>query len=164
MATIINDLQDTNVIQQQINYIKDLKTYIDYLNQGITNKCITVSSSTILGNASTLNCAGNASLSSLCNPICGNITTYYDKIKNGDFSIYRGNTSLTDSTLYGNIIENNKKIQDLRNELDLKLKDINRTSDSRFQNYEDKYNYEVMMNITLSILATSIIYYVFVKF
>jgi hypothetical protein len=58
---------------------------------------------------------------------------------------------------------NNKKIQDLRNELDLKLKDLNRTPDSRFQTYENNYNYELMMNITWSILATSIIYYVFAK-
>jgi hypothetical protein len=64
---------------------------------------------------------------------------------------------------YNAIMENNKKIQDLRNELDLKLKDLNRTPDSRFQTYEDNYNYELMMNITWSILATSIIYYVFAK-
>jgi len=64
---------------------------------------------------------------------------------------------------YNDIMTNNKKIQDLRNELDLKLKDLNRTPDSRFQTYENNYNYELMMNITWSILATSIIYYVFAK-
>jgi hypothetical protein len=175
MPTTISDLQtlytnsgaDSNsgntVIQQQINYITNLKNYIDYLNQGLQiNGCIDVARGT-LGNATALNC--NTSNIS-CNPICSNITTYYDKIKSGGTDYVNFNTYSTvesTNTNYNDIMTNNKKIQDLRNELDLKLKDLNRTPDSRFQKYEDNYNYELMMNITWSILATSIIYYVFAK-
>ncbi len=170
MSTTINDLQtkyDSNrnqsnngntVIQQQINYINDLKYYINNLNQGIAQNCID----------NDYIPKGNCNTSpSGCSAICSNITSGYNKIKESggsnyvNFSSYdSGNKSNTD---YDSIMGNNIEIKKLRNELDLKLKDLNKTHDSRFKNYEDNYNYELMMNITWSILATSIIYYVFVK-
>jgi hypothetical protein len=76
-----------------------------------------------------------------------------------DFNLSNNNAE----SHYDDIINNNKEIQKLRNELDLKLKDLNDTSDSRFKNYKDTYNYELLLNITWSILAVSIIYFVFVK-
>jgi hypothetical protein len=143
------------VIQQQINYINNLKNYIDYLNQGIANRCITDLSVT-LDNVSCSNNNGD------CNSICTNISTYKSSINSPDPKFLKY-SNISSSNDYNAIMTNNKKIQDLRNELDLKLKDLNRTPDSRFQTYENNYNYELMMNITWSILATSIIYYVFAK-
>jgi hypothetical protein len=166
----INDLQDkyenntnpqttgNSVIQQQINYINDMKNYIDYLSQGIAKGCIT-NLSVSLDNVT---CNSGSSYDSSCTNICKNITDYKSNINNphSNFLKYLNTSSTID---YDAIMSNNKKIQDLRNELDLKLKDLNHTPDSRFQTYEDNYNYELMMNITWSILATSIIYYVFAK-
>jgi hypothetical protein len=174
MSTTINDLQtkyDINrnqsysgntVIQQQINYINDLKAYINNLNQGIIKGCIT----SIPNDLDTIDCSYNGIHDASCNTICNNVNDYKTKIQVSgnsyvNFANYKsGNSANTD---YDAIMTNNAEIKKLRNELDLKLKDLNKTSDSSFKNYEDNYNYELMMNITWSILATSIIYYVFVK-
>ena len=153
-----------NIIQKQIKYIDDLKNYSRSINQAINGKCVTGITSDytiddIRGNCST-------SQDGACSTICGDVSFYHNKIKQGGSSYVNlsnyssGNTSNND---YNAIMSNNREIQKLRNELDLKLKDLNGTPDSRFKTYEDAYNYELIMNVTWSILATSIIYYVFVK-
>jgi hypothetical protein len=153
-----------SIITQQINYINALKIYINTVNDAVNKSCITDSASKSLNDLS-----GNCiqSNGSDCPSLCTNLSTQYNEIKSGgtkyinfggDFSV-----SQTPDNEYGNVIANSETIMKLRNELDLKLKDLNGTPDSLFQEYEDKYNYELMMNITWSILATSIIYFVFVK-
>lgn len=177
--TSITDLLDTydqsggnknnggnSIITQQINYINALQTYLNTVNNAVNNNCITGGATgktlkDLKGNCSTN--TGTATCKSICtdlstqeNAIVGNGAQYINFIN--DFTLTQ-----SPAVEYGNIIANSEKIQKLRNELDLKLKDLNKTEDSRFQEYEDKYNYELMMNITWSILATSIIYFVFVK-
>jgi hypothetical protein len=162
-----------SIVTQQINYINALQTYLNTVNNAVNGNCITgeyrtMSFEELKGKCSTstgtdicksictdLNTQGNAIISQ----IGGTMGAQYINFAN-DFSL-ANNPSVSGE--YGNVIANSEKIQKLRSELDMKLKDLNKTPDSRFREYEDKYNYELMMNITWSILATSIIYFVFVK-
>jgi len=144
------------IIQQQINYITNLRDYIDTLKTGITNGNIDLGKDI---NDHNLCIPSGSEFCRAFGLKSGLLDSTYINFQNG-FNLSE-DYKLEDR--YNEIMTNNKKIQDLRNELDLKLKDLNHTSDSRFQNYEDSYNYEVMMNITWSILAISIIYYVFVR-
>ena len=50
-----------------------------------------------------------------------------------------------------------------RNELDIKMKEINRSEDSVYSMYKAKYDSTMYSSITWTILATSLIYYIFVK-
>jgi hypothetical protein len=156
-----------SIITQQINYINALQTYLNTVNNAVNGNCITGDYSTMSFEQLKSNCTNNIGTDP-CQSICSNLTSQSDAIIsttgaqyinfNGDFV-----TTQTHADEYGNVIANSEKIQKLRSELDMKLKDLNKTHDSRFRDYEDKYNYELMMNITWSILATSIIYFVFVK-
>jgi len=160
-----------SIITQQINYINALQTYLNTVNDAVNGNCITgqyrtMSFEDLKGNCST------STGTEICKSICSNLTSQSDAIIspidgtmgaqyikfNGDFDVTQ-----PPNDQYANVIANSEKIQKLRSELDMKLKDLNKTPDSRFREYEDKYNYELMMNITWSILATSIIYFVFVK-
>lgn len=51
----------------------------------------------------------------------------------------------------------------LRNELDLKMKEINRSEDSVYSMYKAKYDSTMYSSIIWTILATSLLYYIFVK-
>jgi hypothetical protein len=55
------------------------------------------------------------------------------------------------------------KILKLRNELDIKMKEINRSQDSVYSMYKAKYDSTMYSSIIWTILATSLIYYIFVK-
>lgn len=50
-----------------------------------------------------------------------------------------------------------------RNELDIKMKEINRSQDSVYSMYKAKYDSTMYSSIIWTILATSLIYYIFVK-
>ena len=156
-----------SIITQQINYINALQTYLNTVNNAVNGNCISgqyrqMSFEDLKSNCSTI------TGTDICKSICTNLNTQGNAIIgtsaatyinfDGDFV-----TTQTPIDQYANVIANSEKIQKLRSELDMKLKDLNKTPDSRFREYEDKYNYELMMNITWSILATSIIYFVFVK-
>ena len=164
-----------SIISQQINYINALQTYLNTLNNAVNGNCITGGAENktlneIQGNCdvsragcpintcSNLNTQGNAITSSATNNSSSNGAQYITF--SGDFTLASNPLA---NEQYADVIANSEKIRKLRNELDLKLKDLNQTPDSRFQEYQDNYNYELLMNITWSILATSIIYYVFIK-
>jgi hypothetical protein len=160
-------ISGNSIITQQINYINALQTYLNTVNNAVNNNCITGGATGKTLKDLKGNCRTDSD-SATCNSICSNLSTQENAIigPNGaQYINFNGDFTLTQShpVEFGNIIANSEKIQKLRNELDLKLKDLNKTEDSRFQEYEDKYNYELMMNITWSILATSIIYFIFVK-
>jgi len=160
-----------SIITQQINYINALQTYLNTVNDAVNGNCITGQYRNMTFEQLKDNCINNIE-SQPCQSICSNLTSQSDAIispsggKMGDkYITFTGDfeTTQNPNDQYGNVIANSEKIQKLRSELDMKLKDLNKTPDSRFREYEDKYNYELMMNITWSILATSIIYFVFVK-
>jgi hypothetical protein len=160
-----------SIITQQINYINALQTYLNTVNNAVNGNCINGDYKTMTFEQLKDNCINNTETEP-CKSICTNLTSQSNAIISpsggtmgaqyinfvGDFDVTQ-----THNNEYGNVIANSEKIQKLRSELDMKLKDLNKTPDSRFREYEDKYNYELMMNITWSILATSIIYFVFVK-
>jgi hypothetical protein len=162
-----------SIITQQINYINALQTYLNTVNNAVNGNCIsgdyrTMSFEELKGNCST------STGTDICKSICTHLTSQSDAIirpiggtMGAQYITFANDFSLANNPKvngeYGNVIANSEKIQKLRSELDMKLKDLNKTPDSRFREYEDKYNYELMMNITWSILATSIIYFVFVK-
>ena len=64
---------------------------------------------------------------------------------------------------YGDIMQQYSNVLKLRNELDLKLKEINQTDDSVYNMYVSSYDSTVYTSIIWSILATSLLYYIFVK-
>jgi len=149
----------STIITYQTNYIQKLQDLVNAINYANTNNCFKNNPSLQDLTSNLPNKIQNCAQQKI-NDISNAIKALDDaKIT---FSSAFVVTQKPNSN-YDDIIANNKKIQDLRNELDLKLKDLNHTPDSRFQTYEDNYNYELMMNITWSILATSIIYYVFAK-
>jgi translation initiation factor 1 (eIF-1/SUI1) len=141
------------IIQLQKDYIEKIKELVNEIN--IANKNIKSEASS----------HANIHIKSTC-PNAGTIHTKINNLDDAKLEFDNSFSTTNDYSSYSKydtIIDNNKEIQKLRNELDLKLKDLNHTPDSRFKNYEDNYNYELIMNITWSILATSIIYFVFVK-
>jgi hypothetical protein len=158
-----------SIISQQINYINALRTYINTVNDAVNNNCNDGEYTNLDEFKSKCTKNGLGSSGGNCTVLCDNLNTQGNAITSGsESSIYI--TFGTDFEVpqshaneYDNVIANSEKIRQLRNELDLKLKDLSKTPDSRFQEYEDNYNYELMMNITWSILATSIIYFVFIK-
>jgi hypothetical protein len=160
-----------SIITQQINYINALQTYLNTVNNAVNGNCITGDYRTMSFEQLKSNCSTSTGTDP-CKSICSNLTSQSNAIINpnggpigAQYINFNGDfvTTQTPAGEYGNVIANSEKIQKLRSELDMKLKDLNKTPDSRFREYEDKYNYELMMNITWSILATSIIYFVFVK-
>lgn len=154
----LNANNGKSVIEQQKEYIAELKNLINLIGRANNSDCLTgINGLNDVINMSRAGECNNIRTSILANPV-------YTKAKNIAFTnSFTVSNSPVDSTNYNSIMETNREIRKLRSELDLKLKDLNRTSDSRFKSDEDIYNYELMMNITWSILATSIIYYVFVK-
>jgi hypothetical protein len=72
-------------------------------------------------------------------------------------------TKNTTNTTINTTKEDHEKILKLRNELDIKLKEINRSQDSVYSMYKAKYDSTMYSSIIWTILATSLIYYIFVK-
>jgi hypothetical protein len=161
---------ETTIMAKQIAYITKLREFSDLLNQASQKRCIKrtdIALNNLLNDAN-----DDANWDTITNSIdCPTLKTNVKNAGNAllnNSSLYINNSgafnkSQTPTTYYNDIITNNAIIEDLRNELDLKLKDLNNTPDSRFREYHDNYNYELAMNITWSILATSILYYVFIK-
>lgn len=72
------------------------------------------------------------------------------------------NAEITD-TSPDKLKELHAQILKTRNELDIKMKEINRSEDSVYSMYKAKYDSTMYSSITWTILATSLIYYIFVK-
>ena len=78
-------------------------------------------------------------------------------LKNFKRNTRDGNVDLSKlTTQHGNIIQQ-------RNQLDIKLKEINKSQDSAYSMYKAKYDSTMYSSIIWTILATALIYYIFVK-
>jgi hypothetical protein len=64
---------------------------------------------------------------------------------------------------YNSMLSNHKSILKLRNELDVKMREINRTEDSVYSMYKANYDSTMYTSILWSVLASSLVYYIFVK-
>jgi len=64
---------------------------------------------------------------------------------------------------YNYIISHYNNLVDTRSKLDQQMKDIQKTSDSVYSMYKGSYDSTMYSQILLTVLATSLIYYVFVK-
>lgn len=61
------------------------------------------------------------------------------------------------------LLKKYENIINKRNEIDIKMKEINQTDDSHFMDYKGRYDSTQYTNILVTVLATSLIYYIFVK-
>lgn len=66
-------------------------------------------------------------------------------------------------TSYNYILSNYNNLVNTRSKLDQQMKDIQKTSDSVYSMYKGSYDSTMYSQILLTVLATSLIYYVFVK-
>jgi hypothetical protein len=66
-------------------------------------------------------------------------------------------------TSYNYILSNYNNLVDKRNLLDQQMKDIQKTSDSVHSMYKGSYDSSIYSQILLTVLATSVVYYIFVK-
>lgn len=64
---------------------------------------------------------------------------------------------------YQYITSNYNKLLENRNQLDQQMKDIQKSSDSVYSTYKGSHDSTMYSQILLTVLATSLIYYVFVK-
>jgi hypothetical protein len=64
---------------------------------------------------------------------------------------------------YNYILSNYNNLVNTRSKLDQQMKDIQKTSDSVYSMYKGSYDSTMYSQILLTVLATSLIYYVFVK-
>lgn len=62
-----------------------------------------------------------------------------------------------------NIIQKHKDIVKLRNELDMKSGELNKLNDPFYRDFQAKYDASVYSGVLWSILASSLLYYVFTK-
>lgn len=69
----------------------------------------------------------------------------------------------TVNTNYNSILSKYNNLVDTRSKLDQQMKDIQKTSDSVYSMYKGSYDSTMYSQILLTVLATSLIYYVFVK-
>ena len=158
-GSVDNTPQGKTIIEHQTAYIKRLQDFIDAVDAANKKDCFQNDP-----NITNINNPNSNNLKPECSADQTKIRNAKQALDSVSITFSNNFGKQTNATSrYNEIMQNNEKIQKLRNELDLKLKDLNGTADSRFKNYEDNYNYELFMNITWSILATSIIYYVFVK-
>jgi hypothetical protein len=67
------------------------------------------------------------------------------------------------STTFPVLLQNNNDMLALRNQLDIKLKELYRTEDSLSNEYKKTFDSTIYAEILLCTLATSILYYIFVK-
>jgi hypothetical protein len=94
------------------------------------------------------------------NDAIDNINTKIYDFKNGE----RDTKTTTDyNSNYKTILETHAINTKLRSELDEKLKTINNVKNSYSDIYANQYNATIYTGILWSILATTMIYYVFVK-
>lgn len=71
--------------------------------------------------------------------------------------------SLGDRIDISSILDNYKQLLKTRNELDLKMMELNKEDNSRFVSYKSQYDSTIYNSILVTILATSLIYYIFIK-
>lgn len=95
------------------------------------------------------------------------INNLYQILKNNitafDRALININSS-SDSTIKSNeLINNYKNIIDKRNDLDVKMMEINQTLDSNYIEYKGQNDSTKYTNILITVIATSLIYYIFVK-
>lgn len=99
------------------------------------------------------------------NEINNNITIYntaFEKLKT-IFPINQLNSETNNIRDIDGLVNKYQDVIKLRNSLDLKMMEINKTKDSKFMYSKGQNDSTVYTNILLTVLATSLIYYIFVK-
>ena len=61
------------------------------------------------------------------------------------------------------ILSKYKDMIQKRNELDLKIMELNKEDNSRFVSYKSQYDSTIYSSILVTVLATSLVYYIFIK-
>ena len=87
-----------------------------------------------------------------CKPIVTTLNSEYGKVN-----------AINDDAPYTTFMDTynaNKKLQD---ELRAKMKELNKTPDSLYAEHQSAYDSAIYMNIIATVLATSLLYFVFVK-
>ena len=64
---------------------------------------------------------------------------------------------------YNSMLSNHASILKLRNELDVKMRELNRSEDSVYSIYKANFDSTMYTSILWSVLASSLVYYIFVK-
>lgn len=101
-------------------------------------------------------------------PSAGKITSQITNKINPKLAVFKSGSDYNFATVptgtnHNDLIANNKDNMALRAELDAKLKELYRTEDSISNEYKKNYDSTMYSGILLTALATSILYYVFVK-
>jgi hypothetical protein len=108
------------------------------------------------------NCSSDDPNSPNFNPTKGNLTVKQAEVDAAITSLQ--NTGFgKSSTTFPVLLQNNNDMLALRNQLDVKLKELYRTEDSLSNEYKKTFDSTIYAEILLCTLATSILYYVFVK-
>lgn len=81
---------------------------------------------------------------------------------NGQFGSIAPNNDVYDAS-YSNITSNYNNLLHMRSELDLKMKEIKQTNDSVYSMYKNSLDSTVYAGILWTVLATSLLYYVFIE-
>jgi hypothetical protein len=68
-----------------------------------------------------------------------------------------------DSTKMKTLMDTYNTVVNKRNELDVKMMEFNQTIESNYMEYKGQYDSTKYTNILITVLATSLIYYIFVK-
>jgi hypothetical protein len=64
---------------------------------------------------------------------------------------------------FANLVTTHDSVVKLRNELDIKMKELNRDSDSKYADYKNNFDSAIYTNILVTVLATTFIYFTFTK-
>jgi ATP-dependent Zn protease len=117
---------------------QDLTAFNTAYNDYITNKC-TLTSTT-----------------EPCKTNVNTLTTAYNTVA----ANYNDTTYASEYNEFNNVYLSNKKLQD---ELRAKMKELNKTPDSLYAEHQSVYDSAIYMNIIATVLATSLLYFIFVK-
>jgi hypothetical protein len=64
---------------------------------------------------------------------------------------------------FANLVTTHDNVVKLRNELDIKMKELNRDSDSKYADYKGNFDSAIYTNILVTVLATTFLYFTFTK-
>jgi len=128
-----------------------------YELEGTVNQNLNLYYSCLLGNLSS-----QGSCTSKLNDASNSIMKLKNAVDTLKSSLNSSET-ITSIPSINTLITTHNQIQNKRNELDLKMKEINHSNDSVYSMYKAKYDSTMYTSIILTILATSLIYYIFIK-
>lgn len=135
------------------NFNSDYIDYVRCANNGDTSCVLASTGQTV--NTSTL---GTELASTRANSrMYPAITAMYNDVTIGGSGMNQASYLRT----YGNIVAINKSNLETRNELDVKLRELNQTQDSITNSYKQQYDSTIYAGILLSAVAASLLFLVF---